>query len=203
MKFAYAKIALVAAVLGTFAADASAQGRGRRGVNWNNVVSWYYPAVNSGWYSPSSYSNWGYPGTYNSSWYGRGGNRTYYTPNYWYSTPTYSYYSPLVYSYTTPGTVVTSDPRKSLLNVIVPTADAQLWLNGTLMSSQGFERNFSSPPLETGVNYTYSVKVQWMMDGKPVEQIRDVTVRAGQRSSVDFRTSPGQTAPQPVPQSSK
>lgn len=204
MKFAFAKIALVAAVFMAFEADASAQGRGRRGVNWGkwNNSSWYYPAANTGWYYPSSYSTWNDPVTYNSSWYGRGRYRTYYTPSYSYST--------------TPGTVVTSDPvitqtsyyesgdsRKSLLTVIVPASDAQIWLNGTLMSTQGIERNFSSPPLDAGVNYTYSVKAQWSVDGKPVEQLRDVTVRAGQRSTVDFRQQPSQIAPLPIPTQSR
>ena len=223
MKYAFAKFALVAAVVMAFAADASAQGRGRRGGNWGgnwNNASGYYPAANSGWYSPSGYSNWNYPVTYGNSWYGQGGYRSYYTPSYSYYTPSYSYSTPS-YSYSTPSysyyttpsnSVVTSNPvitqtsfyepsdsRKSLLTVIVPTTDAQVWLNGTLMSSQGIERLYSSPPLDAG-NYTYSVKAQWMMDGKPVEQLRDVTVRAGQRSSVDFRQSSGQPAPLPVPQ---
>lgn len=208
MRNAFAKIALVAAVFLAVATDASAQGRGRRGANWNNS-SWYYPIVSNGWYSPSSYSYWNYPVTYGNSWYGRGGYRSYYTPSYSYYTPSYSYYPPST-------TVVTSDPvisqtsfyepsdsRKSLLTVIVPTSDTQIWLNGTLMSSQGFERNYSSPPLEAGLNYTYSVKAQWMIDGKPVEQLRDVTVRAGQRSTVDFRLPAGQPVPSPALQQSK
>lgn len=204
MRYAFAKIALVGAVFMAFAADASAQGRGwRGGRNWNNVASWYYPAASTGWYYPSSYSTWNYPATYGSTWYGRGGYRSYYTPSYSY--------------YTTPSTtVVTSDPvitqtsfyepsdsRKSLLTVIVPTSDAQLWLNGTLMNTQGIERSFSSPPLDLGVNYSYSVKAQWTVDGKPFEQLRDVTVRAGQQSTVDFRQSSTQSTPLPIPQQSK
>jgi uncharacterized protein (TIGR03000 family) len=203
MRVAFAKIALVAAVFTAFSADASAQGRGRRG-------GWYYPAANTGWYYPSNYSNWNYPVAYGDSWYGRGGYRSYYTPSYSYYPPSNSYYTPNT-------TVVTNNPviaqtsyyepsdsRKALLTVIVPASDAQIWLNGTLMSSQGFERNYSSPPLDLGVNYTYSVKAQWTRDGKPVEQLRDVTVRAGQRSTVDFRESLGVTSvPLPVPLQSK
>lgn len=203
MKYAFAKFALVAAVFTAFESDASAQGRGRRasGFYWTNPT-WVNPSVNTGWYYPSTYSRWDDPVTYGSYWNGRGRNRTYYQP-YYYTTPN-------------TGTVVTSDPvitqtsyyepsdaRKSLLTVIVPASDAQLWLNGTQMNSQGIERNFSSPPLDFGVNYKYTVKAQWTMDGKPVEQVRDVTVRAGQRSTVDFRSQSGQPAPAPVPQQLK
>jgi uncharacterized protein (TIGR03000 family) len=212
MRYAFAKLALVTTVLTVFAADATAQGRGRRGGGniWNNVASWYLPSANTGWYVPGTYSNWNYPVTYGDSWSGRGGYRSYYTPSYSYYTPSYSYYTTPSTAVVTSNPVITqtsfyepSDSRKSLLTVIVPTTDAQVWLNGTLMSSQGFERNYSSPPLETGLNYTYSVKAQWMVDGRPVEQLRDVTVRAGQRSTVDFRQPSGQPAPLPVPNNLK
>ena len=63
---------------------------------------------------------------------------------------------------------------------MVPTADTEIWLGNSKTQSQGMERQYQSPPLESGRDYTYTVKARWTRDGKAVEQTRDVTVRADQ-----------------------
>jgi uncharacterized protein (TIGR03000 family) len=71
------------------------------------------------------------------------------------------------------------------IHVIVP-AGASLWFNGALTTQLGAERDFTSPSLTPGTAFTYEIKARWMQDGRPVEQTREVEVRAGQTTTVDF-----------------
>jgi uncharacterized protein (TIGR03000 family) len=127
---------------------------------------------------------------------------SYYYPGYYY--PSYSwrsyYYPP---TYVEPVQVVPSgvnrsyyvDPTTANLTVLVPRADAQVWLNDTLMTQQGMDRLFQTPPLQrTG---TYIVKARWTDNGKTIDQQRTVEVSPGQAVIVDFRRNPVETAPAP------
>jgi uncharacterized protein (TIGR03000 family) len=65
-------------------------------------------------------------------------------------------------------------------------ADALVWFDGEQTKQTGEYRHFVSPPLAPGRSYTYAVRVRWMKDGKPVEEERRVSVRAGASSWVDI-----------------
>ncbi len=83
------------------------------------------------------------------------------------------------------------------LNVLVPS-EASLWIEGQPMTNQsGSFREFVSPPLTPGVNYTYTVRASWQEDGREVSQTRSVPVHAGERHDVDF------TNPEPAPDTSR
>jgi len=190
---------LAATLAGSIAAtatDALGQYRGGRGYGWGG---------NGGW---SGYGrNWGYngyTGGYTNGYYGSGYNY-YHSP--YYSNYSGSYYAPIVpqtyespsYYYSVPstsGTVApagysTTDSASTLatINVLLPVADADVWLGSTQTTSRGTQRTFQSPPLQPGMDYSYTVKAHWVENGKPIDQAREVTVRAGQTSTVDFRTS--------------
>ena len=70
-------------------------------------------------------------------------------------------------------------------------------LGSSATTQQGIQRTYKSPPLEPGKEYTYTVKARWMMDGKPVEQTREVNVRAGHTSQVNFRDHQAEPVPAP------
>lgn len=85
------------------------------------------------------------------------------------------------------------------LQVHVPAADAQVWLEGTLTTSRGMTRVFESPPLEPGQSYTYSIRAAWPRDGWTVTEDRQVYVVAGRISAVDFsQPPPAERAPPPT-----
>lgn len=86
-----------------------------------------------------------------------------------------------------PDTVPAATAQPVTLTVLVPTADAELSLNGTAMTLQGVERKFQSPPLMPGQSYHYQVTAKWVDNGRPVEQTLDVPVAAGQAVTMDFR----------------
>jgi uncharacterized protein (TIGR03000 family) len=80
--------------------------------------------------------------------------------------------------------------NKAHIRLMVP-AEAEVWIEGDKTSQSGTMREFVSPPLAPDNNYTYEIRAQWMENGKPVDQTRKVTVRAGALTVVDFtRPSP-------------
>jgi uncharacterized protein (TIGR03000 family) len=74
-----------------------------------------------------------------------------------------------------PATIVVSLP-----------ADAKLTVDGTATQSTDSVRAFVSPPLQAGKDYQYTLRAEVTRDGKKVERTRDVNVRAGRTSEVNF-----------------
>lgn len=72
-----------------------------------------------------------------------------------------------------------------LLMVDVP-ADAKIFVNGSTTTSTGASRQFVSRDLQSGFNYTYEVKAEVVRDGKTVEQVKTINLRAGQTANVAF-----------------
>jgi uncharacterized protein (TIGR03000 family) len=155
-----------------------------------------YGGYGPGFLSSPSYGAYsrGYTGGYSPSYYGS------------YPSSRYDYGSGLPYLggptlYATPGVTGYSSAyppqrqRQALkdapahLTVIVPK-DAELWFEGVKTSQQGTERHFVTPSLTPGERYSYEVKARWMQDGKPVEEVRTVHVRANGRQQIDL-TRPG------------
>jgi uncharacterized protein (TIGR03000 family) len=159
-------------------------------------------------YSPY-YRTYGYTGGNPGSFYGYNlGYQTY--PAYntlqsslYYPTPSYStapatYYQsaqPVVVPYVEP---VQNIRQYALIKVMVPTSEAQVWFGNTLMTQQGMDRLFHSPELAADKQFSYSIKARWMQDGQPVEQTRQISVRAGQTSTADFRSISSEIVPLPV-----
>jgi uncharacterized protein (TIGR03000 family) len=190
-------------------------GRGGIGVNvgrfgfYYGSGSPYYSGFYPGYYSGSY--GWNYP-YYGSTWYPRYyGSYSTYAPRFtrWYG-PRYSYSydwsTPSYYGYTYPsgsmGTFPTFDmssqgyygaqtgdtgpvDRTVLIDVRVPP-DAEIWFEGAKTQSTGMFREFASPALEPGQDYTYQVRARWMEGGQEVNKTRELRVRAGDRLGLDF-----------------
>jgi uncharacterized protein (TIGR03000 family) len=82
------------------------------------------------------------------------------------------------------------DGRSALIDIRVPP-DARITFDGDATAQTGPNRLFSSPPLDRGRAYHYTVKARFTQNGQPVERTRRVEVRAGQRSTVDFTQDQG------------
>jgi uncharacterized protein (TIGR03000 family) len=78
-----------------------------------------------------------------------------------------------------------SFPKQGRLLVELPP-DARLYVDGREMSLADI-RHVLTPELTPGREYFYTLKVEAVRDGKPVEESRRLTVRAGQVSRADFR----------------
>ncbi len=76
------------------------------------------------------------------------------------------------------------------LEVKVPTLDTEIWFQGVKMQQIGTTREFVSPGLEPGYNYSYDIRIRWQDRSGVHESSRTVRVQAGQRIRVDFTTLP-------------
>lgn len=143
--------------------------------------------------------------------YGLGG---YYAPYYGGYAPYYGAYAPAVYSPAIAApTSVASNPASTFastrsqppqdnaahLQLIVPAA-AEVWFSGARIPQEGRVREFVSPPLAPGKTYNYRIVVRYTdASGKPVEDKRDIQVRANDWFSIDFTRPPPSEKPTPIP----
>jgi uncharacterized protein (TIGR03000 family) len=72
------------------------------------------------------------------------------------------------------------------VRVMVPTREAKVWFENEATKQQGTDRLYSSPPLEKGRPYYYTIKASWMENGREVSREQTVPVRAGQQVVADF-----------------
>lgn len=139
----------------------------------------YYPYASGGYYGGY------YP--YNTNRYSYSYPRAMYVPdNYAYSS---SYYTPPTTS------VVTSDANTALLTIRVPPG-AEVWFGDIKMAQRGSDRQYVTPSLDAGRMYIYDIRTRWMENGREVDKTRHVTIRAGDRITVDF-LAPGDAVDQP------
>src|SRR5262249_9802294 len=137
----------------------------------------YYPRYSY------AYPYWGYgssyPYDYSSSVY------SYLPDTYVGATPPVDYraYYPSAAATTPPATHTVQ------IDVTVPTG-TDLWFDGVKTRTTGASRRFVSPPLTRGMEYQYTVRAQWMDNGRPVTRTRQVTVHAGDRINLDLRAQP-------------
>src|SRR5262245_36241375 len=77
------------------------------------------------------------------------------------------------------------------INVNVP-ADASISFDGSMTVQRGEQRQFMSPPLEPGKEYTYDVQVSWKQDGRDVMRKRHITFHAGYIINLTFPVEPAE-----------
>jgi uncharacterized protein (TIGR03000 family) len=76
-------------------------------------------------------------------------------------------------------------PATASLTVKLP-AQARLYVNDTLCPLTSAERKFSSPPLEKGKVYHYTLRAEMQLDGRPVVETQRVQVAAGKVVQIEF-----------------
>ncbi len=117
----------------------------------------------------------------------------YYAPNYaygasFYGAPAYSYGAYLSPMDTSAYYGESARNDEAIIDMRVP-AGAVVKFEGKATKQTGTERRFVSPPLKSGHEYTYDVRVQWKDGDRTVDQHRSVDVRAGQRVNLDFTSA--------------
>ncbi len=172
--FAAAVAAVVLVLLVADSASAQRRLRGRRNRGYNNGY-----VSGPGYYGGSGYGGYGYG---LGPVYGPG-----LMPGYVLGTDGMT---STISGYYSPGTPLGAaglglDSRSALIDIRVPP-DAQITFDGDRTAQTGPNRLFSSPPLDRGQAYHYTVKARWTENGRQVDRTRRVEVRAGQRTTVDF-----------------
>jgi uncharacterized protein (TIGR03000 family) len=84
-----------------------------------------------------------------------------------------------------PGQSTSTTRIDGLLAVNVP-ADAKIYVNGQATTSTGSTRQYVSRDLQPGFNYSYEVRAEVVRDGRTVEQVKKVDVRAGETANLAF-----------------
>jgi uncharacterized protein (TIGR03000 family) len=83
---------------------------------------------------------------------------------------------------------------RAKLHVLLPDANARVFIEGTLTQQNGTNREFITPPLTPDKSYVYTIRATWMDNGRQMDRSMDVKVQAGRGTTVDFRAPPN---PQP------
>jgi uncharacterized protein (TIGR03000 family) len=68
--------------------------------------------------------------------------------------------------------------------VVTVPADARLTIDGEATTSTSTRRVFVSPALEAGRDYHYTLKAEFVKDGKPVTVSKEIAVQAGNETRV-------------------
>jgi uncharacterized protein (TIGR03000 family) len=159
---------------------------GRGGHNRGWFFGSYYPGLygyggypyygsslypDAGYYGPWSYTDYGYDGSSYGPAYDTFSSNTDYDSGPMYQDGGYA-------------TALSSD-NIAHLTVRVPPG-AQVWFENQTTNQKGAVRNFVSPALAPGRDYTYDIRATWLQSGRTVDQKREVAVHAGSRVTVDF-----------------
>jgi uncharacterized protein (TIGR03000 family) len=75
--------------------------------------------------------------------------------------------------------------RSARVRLVVP-AEAEVWFADHKTSQTGSVREYASPLLAAGREYTYTVRVRWTEDGTARVRTRTIRVRPGNTTRVDF-----------------
>jgi uncharacterized protein (TIGR03000 family) len=82
-----------------------------------------------------------------------------------------------------PGKKTGMVPAPATIVVSLP-AEARLMIDETATASSSERRVFVSPELNPGQEYHYTLKAEWVRDGKPVVVSKQITVSAGNETAV-------------------
>jgi uncharacterized protein (TIGR03000 family) len=85
-------------------------------------------------------------------------------------------------------TAATVASNQVALDIRVPS-NAEVTVNGEKMTASGSNRTFTSSGLTAGQTYKYTVKANWMENGKQMSKERAVEAQPGQRTTVDLTPS--------------
>jgi uncharacterized protein (TIGR03000 family) len=118
----------------------------------------------------------------------RGYYNDYYPYNYGYG-PDYNYSTP---SYTQPAPAprMNVPENAALIDVRVPN-NAQVWIDDQQTKQTGPMREFITPSLDPGQEFSYDIRAQWTENGQPVDRHRKVTFHPGDRLMVNLMAPQG------------
>jgi uncharacterized protein (TIGR03000 family) len=123
-------------------------------------------------------------GKYGGGSYGRSYFRSrFVSPKYeesWYDGRTYNLQPVVSESF------ISGTDQRVQIHLQVPN-NARVWFDGEKTVQTDSSRDFITPPLPTGIDYSYAVRVEWTENGRKVESTRHILIRAGDRVSLDLR----------------
>jgi len=89
--------------------------------------------------------------------------------------------------------VAKADETATASVTVVLPENAKLTVNDVAITATG-KQTFTTPKLEKGKSYFYTVKAEIVRDGKPVTETRKIDVAAGKDVTIDFTANEKLTA---------
>jgi uncharacterized protein (TIGR03000 family) len=78
-------------------------------------------------------------------------------------------------------------PSRTLMTITMPAEDAELEIDGRVISGAGMSRTFETPPLAGGRSYEYKVVARWRPNAYTnMSRTKTVTFRAGEPLKLDL-----------------
>lgn len=100
--------------------------------------------------------------------------------------------------YDADGQMISTSDKQALVDVILPDANTELYIQDQKMTTVGTIRTFYSPDLDSGKSFTYTLKIRRNgSQGQIKDETRNVQVKAGSRTVVDFTKPNGDSLPIP------
>src|SRR6516225_9725771 len=81
-----------------------------------------------------------------------------------------------------------ASPTPATIEVTLPS-EAKLIIDDRITASTAAKRVFVSPPLDPGMDYTYTIKVEMIRDGQFMTASKDIIVRAGDIAKVAVKVT--------------
>jgi len=92
-----------------------------------------------------------------------------------------AYYSPPVVSQS----FISGTDQRVQIHLQVPV-NARVWFDNEKTVQNGSSRDFITPPLSTGKEFSYAIRAEWTDNGHKVESTRRIRIHAGDRVSLDL-----------------
>jgi uncharacterized protein (TIGR03000 family) len=77
------------------------------------------------------------------------------------------------------------DPGAATVVVGLP-ANAKLWIDDFASSQTGAQRIFITPPLQKGVTFFYTLRIELVRQGQLISSTKEIKVRSGEVTMVEF-----------------
>jgi uncharacterized protein (TIGR03000 family) len=148
---------------------------------YSSGYSSYGGSYGSGSYGSGSYGSGSYgSGSYGSGSYGSGsyGSNMMTLPGY--SSSSYADKSK------SSGSYGGATGAAATITIKVPLALVDVLIDGQKMSETGKTRTYTTPGLQTGKSYSFTIQANWSEGGYPQSVTRTVEVSAGDNVTVDF-----------------
>jgi uncharacterized protein (TIGR03000 family) len=157
---------------------------GDRERGWDRGAwGWWGGGYYNPWYGDgySGYAYGGYPSDYSSFYSG--------PATYSEDTQAYADQGPA-------GSMMANEDAAMIAVRVPPNAD--IWFDGEKTNQKGTVRQFETPALDPGHDYSYEVRARWNENGRNVERTRHVTVHAGDRIGLNFMEPRGARGERPA-----
>lgn len=114
------------------------------------------------------------------------------SPSYYEPPAVESHGESIIESHTHGASTHSVKKTEAMLTMRVP-AESNVFVNGTKTRSTGAQRQFVSRGLKPGYSYSYKVRIETTVSGRPVVETKTVRLQGGQSQTLVYKTTETET----------